>query len=69
MLGLNQQVTRVVGQRHLVLAFEGFGTGVGLIVTCTVAAITKTIGKLGLGDLNLPAQPLCLGLELDADRR
>src|SRR4051812_4260363 len=52
-LDLGQEVAAVGGQRHLVLALEGLGAGVGLVVTgaLTAVALQRRPGALRLGDL------------------
>ena len=68
MLGLDKQITRVVGQRHLVLTLERLRAGVSLIVTRAIAPIAQPVGKIGFGGLDLAAQPNDLGLEFVLDR-
>jgi len=68
MLGLEEQVARIVRQRHLVLALERLRAGVGLIVARSVAAITQTVGKICLRCVNLTPKTLGFGLEFDPDR-
>ena len=55
MLGLYEQVTSVVRQRHLVFALEGLGARIGLIVTGAVTPITQSISKIGFCRLDLAA--------------
>ncbi len=66
-LDLGQQIPAVGGERHLVLALEGLGAGVGLVVAGAVAAVTlqRCPGLLGIADL--AAQLARLPIELDPD--
>ena len=65
-LDLHQQVAAVVGQRHLVLALEGLGAGVGLVARALAALVALELLAGGLGAVDLAAQRGGLRLELGA---
>ena len=66
-LDLREQVAAVVGQRHLVLALERLGAGVGLVAGALAAGVTLQRRLHLLRLVDLAAQVLGLLLELLAD--
>ena len=63
---LPEHLAGVVGQRDLLLALEGLGSGVGLVVARPVAGVTHQADEVCLGDRDLTAQVCDVGLDLGA---
>ena len=68
MLHLLQQITRIVGQGHLMLTLEGLRPGIGLVITGTVTGIGDEIGDIGFGGDDLILEPTHLLLEFGTHR-
>jgi len=45
-LGLGEQLPRILGQREVVLALEGLGPAVGLVVTGVVGGVGEAVGDV-----------------------
>src|SRR5680860_1546651 len=68
-LALLGHLAGVVDQRDLLLALEGLGAGVGLVVARPVAGVTHQPGQVVLSRRDLGAKSGEVGLQCGADHR
>ena len=62
-IDLLEHVTRVIGERHLVLPLEGLAPCIGLIVTRSVSGIADQVGETLFGGSDLLQESLAFAVQ------